>query len=393
MKSFVAPFLSCTLVFSSLPGVVHANESTHWAYDAISAAKENNTSFRQTADHSYAPDSKVTYRAFLSMLIDVLELEVDEPHAGNSWNESYVTTAFQEGLIEHPLNNSINLDTVITREEVAVLLARGLNLPLADKATSFSDAENTTPLVQRWITSLSEEGILNGYADGRFSPKKAVTRAEVATILANIRSWKQQDDSLTVVMNKIEQAERTILQLLNKEVLDVHPPFSELEDDILQYYTFDRLAHWKHLYEENPGVFLEPPSTLPFSFAQRIPWSTSIENLNGDSKQHVSFKVIGTESGYAKPGIYTYSLVQGKIDGFTYEPYAQPFTDDEMKRLVLDDPLLGKVPEEVKLIEKQTNDAGRIIFHYGLYKNGKLVNQIWGDSSHGQFGQKEFFGL
>ena len=68
---------------------------------------------------------------------------------------------------------------------VADAIAAGYKIPKREvKTPTFTDITN------HWakgsIEKLAREGIVNGYADGTFKPDKAVTRAEVATMLSRM---------------------------------------------------------------------------------------------------------------------------------------------------------------------------------------------------------------
>jgi hypothetical protein len=71
---------------------------------------------------------------------------------------------------------------LITREQMAALLARALALPPALSSDLFSD-DNNSPFEDQ-IESLAEAGITNGCAPSQFCPTDSVLRDQMATFLA-----------------------------------------------------------------------------------------------------------------------------------------------------------------------------------------------------------------
>lgn len=92
-------------------------------------------------------------------------------------------TGYADGTV-HPNAN-------ITREEVATMFYRLMTTQSHAKydtsSNSFTDVKST-----RWsntaISTLSNAGIINGYADGSFKPGNYITRAEMANIVAKFSS-------------------------------------------------------------------------------------------------------------------------------------------------------------------------------------------------------------
>lgn len=80
--------------------------------------------------------------------------------------------------------NKYGVSDIVTREEVAVMVAKAVGLDGTPRATKFSDVPKSNPN-SGYIQSAYEEGILGGYADGTFKPKNKVTRGQAAVFIAN----------------------------------------------------------------------------------------------------------------------------------------------------------------------------------------------------------------
>ena len=73
----------------------------------------------------------------------------------------------------------------ITRQDAAVILYNVLQNKLSqgETAKSFHDADSISDYAQTAVSVLSSAGIINGYADNTFGPRKVITRREAAVIL------------------------------------------------------------------------------------------------------------------------------------------------------------------------------------------------------------------
>jgi N-acetylmuramoyl-L-alanine amidase len=93
-----------------------------------------------------------------------------------------LVAGFEDGLF-HPLEP-------VTREQMAAMIGRlleqtpGVYLPLPSEVVSdpFSDVS-----ARRWsasvIQAMKDQGLILGYADGRFLPERMITRAELVTMI------------------------------------------------------------------------------------------------------------------------------------------------------------------------------------------------------------------
>ena len=97
----------------------------------------------------------------------------------------YITYCAQEKIINGYPDGSFQPERVMSREEMASLLFRMIQTDVQGAGPIFSDV-----LEERWsyqeITALAQAGILNGYEDDTFRPERALTRGEMAALLARL---------------------------------------------------------------------------------------------------------------------------------------------------------------------------------------------------------------
>lgn len=110
------------------------------------------------------------------------------PDTAGHWAEPQIIAATEAGLFKGFEDNTFRPEDAVTREEIAVLLARVLGAEEgARSGLSFPDVAP-----ERWsfqeITALAELGIVNGYEDGHFLPERAINRGEMAALVGRTRA-------------------------------------------------------------------------------------------------------------------------------------------------------------------------------------------------------------
>lgn len=87
----------------------------------------------------------------------------------------------ERGVI--PKTPAYGVKNIVTREEVAVMVAKAVGLDGTQRATKFKDVTKSHSN-SGYIQSAVEAGIINGYTDGTFKPKEKVTRGHMAAFIA-----------------------------------------------------------------------------------------------------------------------------------------------------------------------------------------------------------------
>lgn len=141
-------------------------------------------------DSTFRPNREVS-RAELAAMLDRL-LILDEPTPGTSsftdtkgmWAEANVRRLSNAKIVLGVGGGNFAPNRSITREELAVMLTRALKLdeypdtcPLTDISNSFASKE---------IAKAYNAGLITGYEDLTFKPKKNITRAEAVVMLNKI---------------------------------------------------------------------------------------------------------------------------------------------------------------------------------------------------------------
>ena len=106
--------------------------------------------------------------------------------AEGAWYTEAIRWATSRGIIGGYGNGNFGPNDNITREQLAVMLWRYAGSPAAtDKELHFTDADKASGYALEALRWAVENGILNGYGDGRLGPQGLATRAQVAQMLKN----------------------------------------------------------------------------------------------------------------------------------------------------------------------------------------------------------------
>lgn len=170
-------------------------KDTDWYYESIVYAFENNL-FKGTGENSFSPNSNMTR----AMLVTVLyrydgasgsfESSFSDV-ASTAWYRDAVAWGAANGIIGGFGDGSFGPDTVITREQLAVILYRygkikNYDLSASSSLDSFKDGNLTSSYAISAMQWASGTGLISGKGSGILDPKGKATRAEVAAILMRL---------------------------------------------------------------------------------------------------------------------------------------------------------------------------------------------------------------
>ena len=104
----------------------------------------------------------------------------------SAWYSEDVGIAYTIGYINGTTATTFSPYSSVTREQAAVILARILMLqPTVGENTDFTDSRLLGNWSRGLIGAATDYHIINGYADGSFRPKNAITRGAAAILIVN----------------------------------------------------------------------------------------------------------------------------------------------------------------------------------------------------------------
>jgi len=169
-------------IFSDLP-------KDHWAYDYVMTLVSGGY-LDGVSETEFAPEDNVTREQFAKMLVSARNVynedmecdftDVERDH----WAYSYIASAVNAGIISGYEDGTFGLGKNITRQEMAVMVARAKpNLPERISAITFKDSDEISDWAALAVTKVQKADIINGMPDGSFSPKADATRSQAAKII------------------------------------------------------------------------------------------------------------------------------------------------------------------------------------------------------------------
>lgn len=173
-----------------LNGALFYDTIGHWARDEIEYVFHEKW-MTGVAEGQFAPNQPLTRAQAASVVARAQELLFQEDElrsfhdvSSSHWAWHDIQAVQAAGYMTGFEDGSFRPNEAVTREQLAVMLARVLELSTSSSSVSgpFADVH-----ASRWssgaVLSLAKAGVLNGYEDGSFRPARAVTRAEMAAVL------------------------------------------------------------------------------------------------------------------------------------------------------------------------------------------------------------------
>lgn len=208
MKKTISIMLLLIISLSMFSGVFatdYIDIDGHWAEHTIIAWSDKN--IINGYDGKFRPDDSIT-RGEMAVILDrIIKLETEANNDFSDLDQSFYTSAmlkaYHAGIILGS-DGIIRPNDAITLQEVATIICRALEIPEENSlATSFKDDKDISDWARGYICAMVLADYLHG-ADGYLNPQKAVSRAQVVTILNNIYISEQ-----AVLVEKLDGAKPT----------------------------------------------------------------------------------------------------------------------------------------------------------------------------------------
>ncbi len=164
-----------------------------WAIEAIEYVMKNGLMTGKTNDNFAAKDD-LTRAEFATIISRMLKLDkysyeksISYEDTNGHWAEKYIQNVTATGLMNGYENNNFKPDKSISREEVAKVLSQICEKMGNIADSTFLDVPNSS-WSYKYIKKIADKGIMNGYPNNMFLPKKYISRQEMATILQRIEN-------------------------------------------------------------------------------------------------------------------------------------------------------------------------------------------------------------
>lgn len=181
----------------TIPGITIINpenifEPSIWAIDSIEYVKEKGW-MNGKSETEFYPKDELTRAEFATIIARILNLEkysakdYTYTDTNNHWAKKYISLVTASGYMEGYEDGLFRPEKNISREEVAKVISNmkfDKNIVNSEiERTGFKDIKETDWSYES-IMKMAKYGVLKGYEDGTFRPKRAISREEIAVILS-----------------------------------------------------------------------------------------------------------------------------------------------------------------------------------------------------------------
>lgn len=175
----------------------------HWAKADIEllAAK---LIVKGATEDGFMPDQSITRAEFAALLVRSLGIAEErmgrssfEDVPADAWFAGSIAAASSKGLVEGIDEKRFGPNEPITREQMALMIARALSLigkqddkaGQADALNRFADRSSVSTWAQAAVSRAVHAGLMNGVVDDRFEPAERASRAQVAVMLKRMLQY------------------------------------------------------------------------------------------------------------------------------------------------------------------------------------------------------------
>ncbi|WP_189013619.1 S-layer homology domain-containing protein [Paenibacillus marchantiophytorum] len=182
------------------PQIVHFTDiAGHWAEASINQAASTGI-VNGFPDGTFKPDNTVTRAEFAVMLMNALKPQEDGANLTFSdnakigaWAQKALAQAVYAGIMKGFDDETIRPDMAITRSEMAAMLARALGQSVETKtSTGFSDDKLIPIWAKGEVAAMEAQGIIKGKGDNAFAPNDKLTRAEAVAVMLRMLAIKDK---------------------------------------------------------------------------------------------------------------------------------------------------------------------------------------------------------
>jgi alpha-tubulin suppressor-like RCC1 family protein len=151
-------------------------------------------------DDSFAPDTPITRAEFTGLLVRALGLAMEKDAANpgfkdvavDAWYAPAINAAIRVELVSGITADSFAPNERITREQMAVLIARAMKLmgkpsdsadQVSGQLAKFADRASISSWAHTAVANIVTAGIVAGISNNKFAPSEYATRAQATAIL------------------------------------------------------------------------------------------------------------------------------------------------------------------------------------------------------------------
>ena len=169
-----------------------------WYYDMVKYVAENGY-MSGTGDNMFSPNASLS-RAMVAQILYAMEGKPAVASSGKftdvaagDWYANAVNWAAEKGIVAGFEDGTFQPNANVTREQLALILAgyaklKGQNTASTADINSFSDSASVSAWAADGVRWAVEKGIISGKPGNLIDPQGTATRAEMATMIRNLKT-------------------------------------------------------------------------------------------------------------------------------------------------------------------------------------------------------------
>jgi len=160
----------------------------NWAEESINALFERGVVSGKESG-KFCPGDKVSRSEFVKLIVLAFGIPAGEKELDfvdtnpSSWDYAYIKAAYNAGIVTGMSENYFGSKEEITRQDMAVMLMRVMNIETEIDSIKFADDSMISPYAYNAVYALRKWGILNGDENNNFNPQESASRAEAAKVI------------------------------------------------------------------------------------------------------------------------------------------------------------------------------------------------------------------
>lgn len=192
LKKLFGLMISILIILSIIPIESYAvsDISNHWAKNVIESWVERGLA-KGYPDGTFKPNNLISRAEFISLVNNAFgfteeaEISFNDVHEAE-WYVVPIKRAVAAGYISGYPDGTIKPEAPITRQEVAVIIAKIMKLNLNEEAAEIFKDKDKLNWSKGYVGAVVAAKYMVGYPDGNFNPLNNITRGEAIYALNNV---------------------------------------------------------------------------------------------------------------------------------------------------------------------------------------------------------------